>query len=89
MAHISCCYIAIGRLDDALEYTERVADIVTELYNKTKQNTSDPKIREKELSDIKYYPLVWCYNDVFAADDNILTREERYKACKARINALE
>ena len=89
LAHISCCYLAIGRMEDALDYTEKVTDVAIELYGKIGQIFEDTEKREKEKSDVKYFPLVWCYNDVFAEDDNILTREERFKACKARLDALE
>ncbi len=89
LAHISCCYLAIDRMDDALDYTEKVTEIVVGFYKRIKDLFTDPDRREGHLSDVKYYPLVWCYNDVLADDDNILTREERFKACKARLDALE
>ena len=89
LAHISCCCIAIDRIDDALDCTEKVTEIVCELFNKVKETNFNQDDREKELSAVKFFPLIWCYNDVFADDDNILTREERYKTCKARIDALE
>lgn len=89
LGKMSCCYLAIDRVDDALDCVEKTADLTTDFYNKAKKEIDDQKEREKCLSFLKYYPLVWCYNSVFSDDDNILTSEERFKTCKARIDALE
>ena len=88
LSSMSCCYLAIDKLNDALDCVEKITDIVIRFYPKAKE-MQDPVDRESYLSDLKYYPLVWCYNSAIADDDNILTREERYKACKARLDALE
>lgn len=88
LSSMSCCYLAIDKLNDALDCVEKITDIVIRFYPKAKEK-QDPVDRESYLSELKFYPLVWCYNAVIADDDNILTREERFKACKARIDALK
>ncbi|MBQ7645869.1 MAG: helix-turn-helix transcriptional regulator [Clostridia bacterium] len=89
LTSISCCNLAIDRVDRSLDCVEKVTELTIELYEATKKNYPESEHKKETLSSLKYFTLIWCYNAVIEDDDNILTREERYKACKARIDALE
>ena len=84
--------LALNRIEDALDCVEQATDIGLALYSEAREKLFNKKIDEKSYHEI----VKWingvpnaCYNYVIADDDNILTREERYKACKARIDALK
>ena len=84
-----CDHIAIGEMDDALECIEQETENTIALYKELCGNVSrDEDKFINMLEFVKSYPEAW-YNRLFENDDNILTREERFKACKARIDALE
>ncbi len=84
--------LALDRMDEALDLVEELTEIGEELYDELKDKRSLGLIDEKSFAEvfeeIKGFPLC-CYNSVFDTDDNILTREERFIACKARLDALE
>ncbi len=84
--------LAIEKLDEALGFVEELTvlgeEYFTELKGKLASGKIDEKTFEREVSMIKDFPL-HSYNSVIQDDDNILTREDRYKACKARLDALE
>ena len=82
-------HLAIDEMDLALDCVEQITEIGIDLYGELLKNV--PKGTDKYnnmLKFIKSYPL-GCYCRLFNVDDNILTREERFKACKARLDALE
>ena len=83
-----CVYLAVRETEAALECVKKITDIAEALY----ADLCDAVPRESDtfsnmLGFIKDYPEgCWCR--IFSEEDNILTREERFKACKARIDAL-
>ena len=85
-------FLALGRIEDALNSVEELTELGIELHAEIKEKLNSGEIGEKTYSEvlasIKEFPL-HCYNSVISDDDNILTREERYNACKARLDALE
>lgn len=85
-------FLALERIEDALNSVEELTELGIEYHAEIKEKLNSGEIDEKAYSEllasIKEYPLN-CYNFVISDEDNILTREERYKACKARLDALE
>ncbi len=82
-------HLAVDQLNLALDCVEQITDIGTDLYGELLKNVQKGTGKYKVmLGFIKSIPL-GCYCRVFDTDDNILTREERFKACKARLDALE
>ena len=75
-------------MESALSCLERSEKIAIERYKEAKESGTDKEILDHLLREIKKIP-VECYKYVISDSDNILTREERYKACKARLDALE
>jgi len=76
-------------LDDipaALDCCEKIVEIAEDVLSK--YDGSSETFKTKLIKSFKHQ-LRSCYSWVFDTDDNILTREERYKACKARLDALE
>ena len=88
IAHTSCSYLCINDVESALSCLERSEKIAIERYKEAKESGTDKEILDHLLREIKKIP-VECYKYVISDSDNILTREERYKACKARLDALE
>ena len=82
-------YLTFPDMDAALccvEYTASLYETLLERFDEC--GIVDAKRRKELLEEIKNSPIR-CYNCVFDNDDNILTREERFKACKARLESLE
>ena len=90
--YLSGDLLALERVDEALDCVEQVTEISLELYDECREKLLNNVISEKEYHDtvnwLKNSPNA-CYSYVIAEDDNILSREERFKACKARLDALE
>ncbi len=82
-------YLTFPNMDAALCCVEETASLYEALLERFDDCCiDDAKRREKLLEEIKNSPMR-CYNCVFDNDDNILTREERFKACKTRLESLE
>jgi|GEM_PF-885648 len=84
--------LAIGRISEALDLVEELTEVGISLHQELKEKLKSGKIDEKtyaeNLSMIKDFPL-HSYNSVIQDDDNILTREKRFKECRSKLNALE
>ena len=101
LSSMSGDYLAIGRVDDALNCVEEATNIGLEKYALLKRliETCDPETAEPELRDILTYKdkiienikniPKRCYNAVIDKDDNILSREERFKECQRRLDVIE
>ena len=81
------CHFAIGEVDKALSCVEEVTSLAEEYFDAAKKNERDPKKLERHAKVVRR-SLICCYNWLFAKDDNAFTREERFKKCIERINAL-
>ena len=84
--------LSLERTSEALDALEELTKLGEELYGENKELLASGSIDQKEFNEslemIKEFPL-HSYNSVIQDDDNFFTREERYKACKARLDALE
>ncbi|MBR6918214.1 MAG: hypothetical protein IKN38_08525, partial [Clostridia bacterium] len=84
--------LALERTSEALDALEELTKLGEELYGDIKEFLAsgliDQKDFDKSLEMIKEFPLR-SYNAVIEDNDNFFTREERFKACKARLDALE
>ena len=84
--------LSLERTSEALDALEELTKLGEELYGEKKELLAAGSIDQKEFNEslemIKEFPL-HSYNSVIQDDDNFFTREERYKACKARLDALE
>ena len=84
--------LALERVDEALDCVEQATEVALALYDECRERLSDGRTSEIDYN----HTLKWikgcakgCYSYVIDTDDNILTREERYKACEAKLEALE
>ena len=84
--------LALERTDEALDALEELTDMGINHYEELKEKLALGQIDRKDftglLEIIKGFPRC-SYNGVIKDDCNFFTREERFKACKARIDALE
>ena len=88
IAHSSCSYLRAGDVESALSCLERSEKIAFEKYNEAKESGVDKARKDHLLREIKKIPEACCKN-VFENGDNEFTRDGRFKACKARIDALD
>ena len=81
--------LAILDIEGALDVVEQITDIALSLHREIKEKASPSPKRYADMLDfLRGYPVA-CYNRVIDSDDNVLTREERFKACRAKLDALE
>ncbi len=80
-------HLVLSDIPAALDCLEEATDIVERAFERYKKSGAGKEDLEKYVSDCRWVPIK-CYGWVIAQDDNILTREPRYKACQARIEAL-
>ena len=78
--------LALSDIDSALDCVEEATDVAVEFYAWMKERSLLEKYPNC-VSLIKNIALC-CYNSVIPDDDNILTREERFKACQKRLEEL-
>lgn len=78
--------LPLGRIERALDYCEEITDVVEE----TVKSYGGKSLKEDDYN--RYKQLEWalhgCFDMIFEEEDNMLTREERYKKCEERIKAL-
>ncbi len=80
--------LCINDIEAALSALEEATEVVVNSYRKLKSSGAGEELLDSARKEFCSIPER-CYNSVISDDDNILSREERYKACKARIDALE
>lgn len=84
-------YLALNNVENALDCVEKATDIGFEMYDLIDRLSEDSKYAKKKAEItgyVKRIPLN-CYNSVIENDDNILSREERFKECQRRLDELE
>ena len=80
-------HLAISDVDSALDCVEEATDIIESAFARYKKSGAGKDDLERYVSDCRWVP-VKCYGWVIADEDNILSREPRFKACQHRIDAL-
>ncbi|MBQ7669421.1 MAG: helix-turn-helix domain-containing protein [Clostridia bacterium] len=91
LSSLSGDYLALGRVDDSLNCVEKATSIGLQRYAVVKRLTETSefaKYKGEIIKGIKLIPMQ-CYNSVIEDDDNILSREERFKECQRRLDELE
>ncbi len=80
---------SIGTCDAeaALSSLEEATEIAVKAYREIKEAGADKELLDSAVKEFRAI-LLNCYNSVIS-DDNRLTCEERYRACKSKIDALE
>lgn len=78
----------INDIETALSSLEEATEIAVTAYEKIKSFGAGEELLDSVRKEFRSIPAR-CYNAVIADDDNILTREERFKACKKRFDELE
>ena len=84
-------YLALGRVDDSLNCVEEATSIGIERYTIVKrlsESSEFSKYKDEIIKSIKLIPMQ-CYNSVIEDDDNILSREERFKECQRKLDELK
>ena len=74
-------------IETALSSLEEATEIAVKAYDEIKAAGADKELLDSAVKEFRNIPLM-CYNSVISDNDNILTGEERYKACKAKLDAL-
>ncbi len=80
--------LPLGRVDRALDFCEEITDVVEETVSCYKGKKS---LKEEDYN--RYKQLEWalhgCFDMIFEDEDNMLTREARFKKCEERIRAIK
>lgn len=80
-------HLAISDVKSALDCVEEATDIIEKAFARYKNSGAGKEDLDKYVSDCRWVPIM-CYGWVIADEDNILSREPRFKACQQRIEAL-
>ena len=88
ITHQASSYLGIDDVSSSLDCLERAERFGIGKLEEATALGADSQKREHLLKEIKKIPYA-CWKYVFSDENNTLTKEERYKACKARIDALE
>jgi len=80
-------YLAISDVNSALDCVEKATLVAIDAFETAKKSGYKDEKLTKFAKDCAWVPIM-CYSKVIANPDNILTREPRYKACVARLEAL-
>ena len=80
--------LCINDTETALSSLEEATEIAVTEYEKIKTSGAGEELLDSVRKEFHSIPAR-CYNSVISDEDNILSREERFKACKARLDALE
>ncbi|MBQ7715359.1 MAG: helix-turn-helix domain-containing protein [Clostridia bacterium] len=74
-------------IPSALDCVEEATDIIERAFERYKKSGATKENLEKYVADCRWIPIK-CYGWVIADDDNVLSREPRFKACQERIEHL-
>ena len=80
--------LCINDIETALSTLEEGTEVAINAYGEIKSSGASEKLLDSAKKEFRSIPAR-CYNSVVSDGDNILTREERFKACKARLDSLE
>jgi len=80
--------LCIGNIETALLSLEEATEIAVRAYEDIKECGADKELLDTAKEEFQQIPLL-CYNSVISDDDNVLTRKERFKVCKSRLDELE
>ena len=80
-------HLAISDVESALNCVEEATEVIEKAYDRFKKSGAGKDDLERYRSDCRWVPIM-CYGWVIPNDDNILSREPRFKACQQRIEAL-
>ena len=80
-------HLANSDVKAALDCVEEATDIIERAFARYKNSGAGKDDLDRYISDCRWVPIK-CYGWVIADDDNILSREPRFKACQQRIEAL-
>ncbi len=80
-------HLANSDVQAALSCVEEATEIVEKAYARYKRSGAGKEDLERYVSDCRWIPRM-CYGWVIPDDDNVLSREPRFKACKQRIEAM-
>ncbi len=83
----SCDHLAISDIPAALACVEEATDIVIKAFERFKRSGATKDDLERYVSDCRWVPIK-CYGWVIPDDDNVLSREPRFKECQRRIEAM-
>ena len=80
-------HLANSDVQGALNCVEEATEIVEKAFARYKRSGAGKDDLERYVSDCRWIPRM-CYGWVIPDDDNVLSREPRFKACKQRIEAM-
>ena len=80
-------HVAISEIGSALDCVEEATDIVEKAFDRFKRSGATKEDLERYVADCRWVP-VKCYGWVINDDDNVLSREPRFKACQRRIEEM-
>ena len=80
--------MCINDIETALASLEEATEIAVRAYEDIKECGADKELLDTAKEEFQQIPL-HCYNSVISDDDNALTRNERFKVCKSRLDELE
>ena len=79
--------IHAGDIEIALSSLEEATEMALKAYDDMKASGADKELLDSAKKEFCNIPLR-CFHSVISNDDNTLTSEKRYKACKAKLDAL-
>lgn len=79
-------YIAISEIDKAFEVIEELIDTLLLDYSACKEKCAHTTAEEIK-NNFKFY-LHSCYNLCFSTEDNMITRDARFKECERKLSAV-
>ena len=80
--------LCINDIETALSSLEEATEIAVRTYEEIKDARADRDLLDSVRKEFQQIPLR-CYNSVIYDDDNVFSREDRFKVCKKRLDALE
>lgn len=80
-------HLAISEVEEALDCVEEATEVVVKAYDRFKKSGAGKEDLARYRSDCLWVPVM-CYGWVIPDEDNILSREPRFKVCQQRIEAL-
>lgn len=80
-------HIAISDVDSALTCVEEATEIVEKGFERFKRSGASKDDLERYVNDCRWVPIK-CYGWVIPDENNILSREPRFKECQRRIEAM-
>ena len=80
-------YLVLSDVNSALDCVEEATRVAIDVYETAKARGYKDEKLAKFAKDCRWVPIM-CYSKVIANEDNVLSREARYKACCRKLENL-